>query len=114
MHRKHPAVNWILLLKFYIIMGISSRPVLCQHMLLSCKLAFVLYYCMYTLLHRYDFNDNDISVKVRLASFMFSICMQRPKSSSHSALVEPDITLLTWAEGLLRFGSALPQYEVLM
>lgn len=113
MHRKHPAVNWILLLKFYIIMGISSSPVLCQHML-SCKLAFVLYYCMYTLLHRYDFNENDISVKVRFASFLFSIWMQRPKSSSHSALVEPDITLLTWAEGLLRFGSALPQYEVLM
>lgn len=112
MHGKHPTVNWILLLKFYIIMGISSSPVLCQHMLLSCKLAFVLYYCMYTLLHRYDFND--ISVKVRLAAFLFSIWMQRPKSSSHSALVEPDITLLTWAEGLRRFGSALPQYEVLM
>lgn len=51
---------------------------------------------------------------VRLASFLFSICMQRPKSSNLSALVEADITLLSWAKGLLRFGSALPQYEVLL
>lgn len=64
MHSKHPAVNWILLLKFYIIMGISSSPVLCQHMLLSCKLGFVQYYCMYTLLHRCDVNVNDIWVEV--------------------------------------------------